>query len=102
MSEIVKCSCCRKILTRKQFQSHECKIPWRKTKEFPILYYIELDTIEEPKVLGVGLDGVHYFFVVKKPVALPFIRRHLSDESLHVDESDEDYTEPYFRINELF
>jgi hypothetical protein len=92
MSEIVKCSCCHKIFTRKQFDAHKCGIPWKSSKEIPVLYYIKLSLEEKDKILGVGLDGVRYFFVVKKPTPIPFI--HSSDESLHDHESDEDLTEP--------
>lgn len=94
MNEIVKCSCCHKILTRKQFHSHECEVPCKGTKKIPILYYVNFDKIGEPEILGVGLDGVNYYLVVKKPVAIPFIRERLSsDENLQGNKSDKDFTE---------
>jgi len=74
MREIVKCSCCRKIMTRKEFNNHKCKIPWKATKEIPVLYFLDCSTEESQEMLGVGLDGTHYFFVVKKPKAVPFIK----------------------------
>ena len=97
MSEIVKCSSCRKILARKEFDTHECHVPWKTSKEIPILYYLILDKIEEKKILGVGLDGTHYFFVIKKPEAIPFIKGIFpSDESKQHEESDGEVTEPDF------
>jgi hypothetical protein len=95
VSEIVKCSSCRKILTRKEFQSHDCKIPWKTSKEIPVLYYLDCSTDKKEQMLGVGLDGTHYFLVVKKPTAISFIQGHFpSDESLQEDESDKEFTEP--------
>ena len=108
MNEIVKCSSCRKIMTRTEFEAHECKVPWNSTKEIPVLYYLGLSTDESQEIMGAGLDGTHYFFVIKKSEAIPFIKGIFpSDESLHDDESDEDFTEPhtttfiYFVINHI-
>jgi len=93
--EIIKCSSCRAILTRKQFDGHKCKIPWKATKEIPVLYYLDCSTDESQEMLGVGLDGTHYIFVVKKLKAIPFIKGIFpSDESKHPDKSDGEETEP--------
>ena len=99
LDEIVKCSSCRKILTRKQFDGHKCEIPWKSTKEIAVLYWLNCSTDESQKMLGVGLDGTRYFLVVKKPEAIPFIKGIFpSDGFLQGNKSDEDFTEPFFII----
>jgi len=63
MSEIIKCSCCRKILTYTEFQSHKCKIPWKTSKEIPVLYYFDCSTEEKEQMIGVGLMGLTSFLL---------------------------------------
>ena len=77
--EIVKCSSCNKILTFKEFKTHECKIPWKATKEILIHYYLELSDGGK-KILAVGHDGVHYIITTQKPMPIPFIRRKETPE----------------------
>lgn len=76
------------MFTRKEFQSHECKIPWKTSREIPVRYYLDCSTDEKEQMLGVGLDGTHYFLVVKKPKPIPFIRRNFTEEK-----SDDNLTE---------
>ena len=90
--EIVKCSCCREILTHKKFSTHKCKVPWKATKPILIHYYLELSD-DGKEMLAVGHDGTHYVLKIGKPKAIPFIRRNFTGRK-----SDKDFTELYLAI----
>jgi hypothetical protein len=72
------------------FDFHKCKICCKGVKEIPVSSFFDCSTDDGEKMVGVGLNGVRYWLVVKSREALPW----LSDENLQGDESDEDLTEP--------
>lgn len=91
MNNIVKCSYCGQIMIAELFDTHECDIPWKDSKEIPVSSFFDCSTKKGQKMVGVGLDGVHYWFVLKKREAIP-----ISDKFTQPRQSDEDYTEPPF------
>lgn len=88
-NEIVKCSSCHKILTYKEFDTHKCKIPWKATRTILVHYCLELSD-DGKEILAVAHDGTHYLLKIKKPHAIPFIRRKKTPYT-----SDADEPEPY-------
>ena len=72
------------------FENHKCKIPWKSTKEIEVSSYYDCSTEDEQHIVGVGLDGIRYWFTVKRREAIPY----LSDESKQDEDSDEDVTAP--------
>ena len=80
-NNIVKCSWCGKILIAEQYDSHECDIPWKDSKEIPVSSIFDCTTKRGEAKVGVGLDGIRYWFVVKKREPLPWP----STESLQGD-----------------
>jgi len=84
MKNIVKCSYCRQILIAELFDSHKCKgVPWKTSKNIPVSSYFDCSTDEKQQIVGVGLDGVRYWLVVKKREAVP-----VSTDFTHDDENN--------------
>lgn len=71
-NNIVKCSWCGKILIAEQYDSHECDIPWKDSKQIPVSSIFDCTTKSGEAKVGVGVDGIRYWFVVKPRVALPW------------------------------
>ncbi len=73
MSNLVRCSNCEQIIIAEDFDDHKCKIPIKCcSKEIPVEYFVDCSTDTEKAMIGKGLDGVSYWFVVKPRKALPW------------------------------
>ena len=94
MNNVVKCSYCDKIFIAELFESHKCDTQERAPKkiiDIPVVYFFDCTTKRNKNMVGVGIDGNHYWLVVKKREALPW---NPSDESKQPNQSDEDVPVP--------
>lgn len=90
---IVKCSHCRKILALEEFDNHKCEMPLVGVKNIPVTNFLDTSVNGKKFMTGWGIDGILYTFEVVPRKPIPCVIP-LSDEILHNQESDEDFTEP--------
>jgi hypothetical protein len=90
---IVKCSHCKIILSRENFESHTCNLPLVGVKRIPVVYFQD-DSVNGEKIMtGRGVNGILYSFVVVSRTQIPYMKG-LSDVSYHDDESNDKLPEP--------
>ncbi len=90
-SNLVKCSNCKRIIIAELFDSHECDLPIKHVKHIEAAYTYSGSYKDKKIIVGRGLDGTLYSFIVKKKIPIPY---YPSNEILQKDKSDEDFTEP--------
>jgi len=73
----------------KLFDSHKCDVPLKDIIEIPVSSIYESSTEKRKCIVGVGLDGIRYWFVVKTREAIP-----ISTDFTRGDESTDNYTVP--------
>lgn len=92
MNDLVQCSWCGRILIAEQFESHDCDIPCKSSKEISVSSIFDCTTKTGERKVGVGTDGIYYWLIVRPKVALPWP----SDERKQRD----DPTERHQSLNE--
>ena len=93
MNSIVKCPCCKQVMTENQFGKHECEPKYMATKTVFASKIIDLTCKgEKQKLLVVGYDGIEYLVKVQRPMAIPLVltdsRRKVTDFRTDEDETD--------------
>lgn len=85
MKNLVKCSHCHKLFSDEEFDSHKCDLPLKDVVDIPVSSFFKCSK----NMVGIGLDGKRYWFIVKKREAILYP----SDEDLQHLLSDKDLTE---------
>jgi hypothetical protein len=71
---IVKCPCCRKVMTKRSFERHKCEPEYKQTKTILATEIIDITCKGgKPIFIASGYDGVDYIIKVQKPIAIPLI-----------------------------
>ena len=99
-SSIVKCSHCKGIFSVEQFDFHECELPIDAVKEILVSYFRDDSRGSKSTVVGRGLDGVLYSFVVTPRTAISYMKS-LTDDFLQKKRTDDKLTEPYLNMRPL-
>jgi hypothetical protein len=68
-------------------------MPIESVKEIPVAYFRDDSHGNKQIMVGRGLDGVLYTFIVTPRVAIPYFQ-NLSDDSYHGEKADEKLPEP--------
>jgi hypothetical protein len=94
---IVKCSHCKSILSKADFEKHECQLQLKECKNIEVVYFQDGSYKDRKLMTGWGTDGVLYTFEVVPRKAIPLIeplnRRKVTGWDKR-DETDEEGTEP--------
>ena len=94
ISEIVKCSHCKAITTLSKFERHECNLSLKECKTIEVVYFQDVSYKDKKLINGWGTDGILYTFEVVQRKPIPITMPLRTDENLHGDKTDEDFTEP--------
>jgi hypothetical protein len=78
---IVKCSHCKKVLSSKDFEAHQCDLPLKGCKWIEVVYFHDTSYKDKKLMTGQGTDGVLYTFEVVPRKPIPFVLS--PNESLH-------------------
>jgi hypothetical protein len=100
-AEIVKCSHCRVILSKKQFDRHKCaSSELQGQKKIEVVYFMDVSCNDKKMMTGLGVDGVLYTFEVvpRKPISIIMPLNRVTDDYLQRKRTDEDLTEPSFLL----